>query len=267
MSNIHAWHDSEVQYRHEDHSANLSDVIKHLVLTALQPTPAVRIAWDAFAASPMTPIKQLPAARRDMLDSLMRSEGPAVLRRYQGYLQACQTPSGEPAYPGSAWILSRSRELVTLLLSDRRESCIEQHRRCFADIGLPRIEALCLDSYQQGEVLMSRSPELVLIDPPFLDSGEWTRVTAFQQSLSELSPSGKRVLWYPLRDDLRPPPAHRQLPRVELQVNFDRSGPMKGCAMALFQFGPDVLPGLQDLADWLKVTSPLPIGGVELVQY
>ena len=253
-----------MEYRHQAHAANRSDLVKHLCLQALRHWPGLTTIWDAFAAAPATPLAALPPQRRELLSALLRLKGPRPVTEFQESLRACRMPSGAACYPGSAPLLAQFDSVQTLILTDSNGQCIAQQEQFFQRAAGIQIQMRQLDSYQRGREVLQQGPDLVFIDPPFLAPREWDDVKALYDEIQQLCPSRRIVLWYPLRDDLVQPPWFSRLPRLQLTVHYDADRAFKGCAMVLLNFEASLIELLQPLAQWFRESAPLGIGQVEL---
>jgi 23S rRNA (adenine2030-N6)-methyltransferase len=255
-----------LEYRHAAHAANRSDLVKHLTLSALRHWPGLATIWDAFAAAPATPLAALASPRRKLLATLLRSTGPCPVAEFQASVRACRTPSGEACYPGSSQLLAQFDKVRSLVLSDNNGACIDQQREHFSAAAGLRVEALQMDSVRQAGMALQHRPDLIFIDPPFLQPKEWDGVLTLLQEIRHGCPASRIVLWYPLRDDLTVPQAFRTLPRVQLTVHFTNCRPLKGCAMVMLNFETGLVDLLRPVAEWFRGPALPGIGRVQLTE-
>ena len=253
-----------MDYQHQAHAANRSDLIKHLSLLTLRRWPGLATIWDAFAAAPTTPLNALAPGRRGLLSALMASDGPEPVADLQAILRSCRTPSGAACYPGSSQLLAHFEGVRKLILTDHNAPCIAAQNDHFHAAAELQIVSRQLDSYRQAEEVLQQGPDLVFIDPPFLQPQEWGDVMHLYNDIRRPYPRSRVVLWYPLREDLAVPTVYKRLPRIQLTVHFDTDQTLKGCAMVFLHFEPELLALLEPLARWFSESDLLGIRRVEL---
>jgi len=251
-----------LSYQHQAHAANLSDFVKHLCLSAMRHKTGLQTIWDAYAADPVTPWPAL-ATRHAMLNSLLTATGPALVSEFQQTIAACRMPGGEPAYPGSSAILADFVAVRTLLISDSNPRCIKRQQQWFVSHERPRVELMVLDSPSQAQAALGHRPDLVFIDPPFLNQQEWDGVVSLLGEIRRCLPQARIVLWYPLRDDLEVPASVMAIAGLRLRVDYAGDRALKGCVLSMLNFQDDLSSLMQPLADWLA-SSTLP--GIREVQ-
>ena len=239
-----------MSYRHQAHAANLSDIVKHLCLSSLRHWPRLETIWDAYAAAPATAYSQL-GHRQGLLDALMMARGPQAVTEFQQVVAACRLPGGGPAYPGSSTLLAGFDAVRTLLLTDTQRRCIEDQKAWFANCPRPGVEATVLDSVRAADAVLDRLPDLVFIDPPFLEQQEWPRVLGLIGRLRQSVPDVRIVLWYPLRDGLELPAALEAMPGLRLQASYRPGQGLKGCGVMMLNFEAGLYETLAPLAAWL----------------
>jgi 23S rRNA A2030 N6-methylase RlmJ len=248
--------DTPLPYQHRPHAGNLSDLVKHLCLISLRRLPGLVNIWDAFAGEPVTPMESLQA-RRPLLESFLKGDGPDAVVALREWMRLCQAADGAAAYPGSAAILAGFDAVENLLLSDHNPECVARQREYFAVTPQPGTEVMLMDSYREAEKALALCPDLVFIDPPFLQAREWSDVRTLLDRIRRADHDTRVVLWYPLRDDLRVPPWIASLPGLRMGFEYAPGRGLRGCVMAMFHFNPDLVGLFRPLHEWL-VASPLP---------
>jgi 23S rRNA (adenine2030-N6)-methyltransferase len=202
-----------MNYRHAFHAGGFVDVMKHVTLTRLieylKLKPAAFRVIDTHAGIGRYSLTGEEARRSpewmDGIGRLLRAElKPGVRELLAPYLDvvARENPNGTLArYPGSP-LLAR-----TLFRPQDRLSALELHpadsrrlRALFAgDIQVRVTELdgwLALNAY----VPPKERRGLVLVDPPFEDSGEWERLVDGLARAHRKWATGLYMLWYPLKE-------------------------------------------------------------------
>ncbi|MBD3670682.1 MAG: 23S rRNA (adenine(2030)-N(6))-methyltransferase RlmJ [Gammaproteobacteria bacterium] len=252
-------------YRHVQYAANRADLIKHLALLCLEQGSSTLRVWDAFAAMPCYPLHDLDEDRRQLLFSLMGRRGPRSLSSWQRAVAECHDPQGQPAYPGSGWLLSRLPSVEAILLSDQDEACVRALEHWFKSDG--HIHVHQMDSFQEDRVWLSFQPQLVLIDPPFLSQEEWSGVQGLLTKIRRNCTKSASILWYPLRNDLTPPRDLSCPGDSSLLVDFEPSRGMNGCVLHFSGLEDSCLDELKSLCDWLSQVDELRIANVQLLEF
>lgn len=240
-----------MNYRHAYHAANACDVMKHAlfarILTHLGQKPAAFRVLDTHAGIGRYDLTAPEALRtQEWRDGYGRLETPlseaaeALLVPYRSAVEQLRVRHGAQAYPGSPLIA------LALMRPQDRAILIEKHP---VDIGHLR-EALERDRRAKAVALdgwialnaMIPPPErrgVVLIDPPFEETGEHAKLGNALAAAAEKWPTGIFAGWYPIKD---PAPADalaervgqigRPALRLELVTDAD-AGPARlgGCGL------------------------------------
>lgn len=226
-----------MNYRHHYHAGNFADVLKHATLLRLLAglqakekgilyldTHAGRGGYDLSAAAggpakPRAPEwpagigrlwsrADLPPALADYVAAVRGFDAETRMRA--GVLDAL--PEGPRFYPGSPRLAQ-----MRLRPQDRAALCERQPEEAAAlaeeFAGLRRVSTQALDGYTAVAAMLP-PPErraLVLIDPPFEEQNEWTRVVeSLGKGLRRL-PAGTFAVWYPLTARARVDSFYRDL--------------------------------------------------------
>lgn len=204
--------DQDMNYRHAYHAGNFADVMKHALLVrmllhlARKETPFRVI--DTHAGIGLYDLSGEEAEKtgewRAGLGRLDKPLSPAaeeILRPYREVIAAVRARHGESAYPGSPAIV---REM---LRRGDRGVFVELHPRDAATLSerfnaVQNLKVMHLDGWTALHALVPPREKrgLVLIDPPFEETGELDRMVA--ECLKALAKwaTGTYAAWYPIKD-------------------------------------------------------------------
>ncbi len=202
-----------MNYRHAYHAGNFADVFKHIVLTRIieylkRKDAAFRVV-DTHAGRGLYDLSSAEARKTgEWRGGIGRLIGqplpPDVLPLLQPYLEALALPPGasEPdEYPGSPLIARR------LLRKQDRLFAIELHPEDAAALksvfaGDVQLRVLELDGWLSfGAHLPPKEKRgLVLVDPPFEETGEFDRMVEALVRGHRRWPGGVYAFWYPIKD-------------------------------------------------------------------
>jgi 23S rRNA (adenine2030-N6)-methyltransferase len=201
-----------LNYRHAFHAGNFADVHKHVTLLAMldyllqKPKPIFFL--DTHAGRGLYDLRsddaQTGAEWASGVGKLFGHEFQSpLLKRYQQLVMQAQQGAGQlHAYPGSPWLATQ-----VLRADDRRvfiernpEECVNL-RKTLRAMHAPNTTVDDSDGYHAlGSFLPPREKRgLVLVDPPFEDSDEFTRLVETLRFAAERWPTGVYALWYPLK--------------------------------------------------------------------
>jgi 23S rRNA (adenine2030-N6)-methyltransferase len=241
-----------VNYRHAFHAGNFADVIKHIILARLveylKLKPAAFRVIDTHAGIGRYSLTGDEARRSpewiDGVGKLLKAELAAKPKALiQPYLDviASENPNGTLArYPGSPLVarkLFRPQDRLSALELHPKD--VETLAALFAGDIQARVTALdgwlALNAY----VPPKEKRGLVLVDPPFEDDGEWTRLVEGLAKAHRKWATGLYALWYPLKEprevnafvaDLKATGIKRMM-RVELLIERPVAGKLYGSGM------------------------------------
>ena len=202
-----------MNYRHAFHAGNFADVFKHAVLARLieylkRKEAAFRVV-DTHAGIGRYDLQASEATRtgewQDGIARLMNAElKPNVAALLGPYLSAVRAlnPDGQLRfYPGSPSVTRH------LLRKQDRLSALELHpqdaqtlQAVFA--GDHQVRVIPLDGWlAMGAHLPPKEKRgLVLVDPPFEQSGEFERMAEHLANAYRRWPGGIYAFWYPIKD-------------------------------------------------------------------
>jgi len=240
-----------VNYRHAFHAGNFADVMKHVflvrILVHLQRKQTPFRVIDTHAGSGLYDLTAEEAERtrewREGVGRLDEPFAPAVEELIAPYRAILAKLHGRDptAYPGSPLI---AREL---LRRQDRAIFVELHRADYAALARhfarDRLaKALHLDGWTALHALVPPKERrgLALIDPPYEEPGELTRLAAEMAKALRKWPTGIFMGWYPIKDpaDVERPAAmlaeaagHKGL-RLELMIDASAAPErLNGCGI------------------------------------
>jgi 23S rRNA (adenine2030-N6)-methyltransferase len=203
-----------MNYRHAFHAGNFADVVKHVCLVALlrglsrKDSPWLYL--DTHAGAGRYDLRSPPAQRtgeyRDGIGRLWQAREP-LPPALADYLAVLRTLAGDAApphdhYPGSpllATALARPRDrLIACELNPLEHAalgeCLHGQRHCTVALrdGYQALAAYLPPRERRG---------LALIDPPYEDPREFTRLAKALIDAHRRFATGCYALWYPLRDE------------------------------------------------------------------
>ncbi len=205
-----------MNYRHAFHAGNFADVVKHAllarILVYLTQKPAPLRYIDTHAGIGRYDLAGREASRsgewRDGIGRLVTaSPPPAVATLLAPYLDAVGPigADGVPQrYPGSPAVaqhlLRKSDRLLLCELHDEDGAIL---RSTMARDR--RVKVLAMDGYQglKASVPPPERRGLVLIDPPFEDPAEDSRLAAALADALRRWSTGTYAVWYPIKTETR----------------------------------------------------------------
>jgi 23S rRNA (adenine2030-N6)-methyltransferase len=216
-----------MNYRHAYHAGNFADVVKHAVLARvlvhLRDKPAAFRVIDTHAGAGRYDLGGAEAGKtlewRDGIERLASASLDTHTRTLLApYLEtvAALNPDGRiVAYPGSpalvqAMLRPRDR-LVACELEPKAAAALEKNLR-----GDNRCKAIAIDGWTAlgAYVPPNERRGLVLVDPPFEQPGEFTRLAQGLSAAHRKWPTGSYLLWYPIKDRAETESFARRLSRL-----------------------------------------------------
>ena len=209
-----------MNYRHAYHAGNFADVVKHAVLCRilvhLRDKPAPFRIIDTHAGAGVYDLAGLEAGKtgewRRGIGRLLGEDAVPILAALPAearsllapYLDAVAAlnPSGRLSrYPGSPalalTLLRRQDRLIACELVPNAAAALA--RRLHGD---PRAKALAIDGWTAlaAYVPPVERRGVVLIDPPFEQPDEFSRLSQGLSAAHRKWPTGLYLLWYPIKD-------------------------------------------------------------------
>ena len=220
-----------MNYRHAFHAGNFADVVKHAVLARivayLKEKPAAFRVIDTHAGAGSYDLAGAEASRtgewREGIGKLLAAELPQPVRDllvpYLDAVAAFNTGQGEglKVYPGSPalvrhWLRAQDRMIACEAEPAAARSLANRMR------GDNRVKPVAIDGYTalNAYVPPKERRGLVLIDPPFEQPDEFTRLAQALAGAHRKWPSGIVLLWYPLKDARATEAFSRSLARANI---------------------------------------------------
>ena len=244
-----------MNYRHAFHAGNFADVLKHVVLSRVlvhlrEKAGAFRVI-DTHAGAGLYDLTSSEATRggewQDGIGRLMDASLPKPAAELLApYIEAVRAlnPSGSlRSYPGSPVLaqhfLRRQDRLIACELEPNAANALRRSLR-----GDERAKAIEIDGWTglTAYIPPVERRGVVLIDPPFEEKGDYTRLAAALDTARRKWASGAYLLWYPIKG--RPEPdalakrirrlAIPKVMRVELTVSpLSDPSRLNGCGLIL----------------------------------
>jgi 23S rRNA (adenine2030-N6)-methyltransferase len=260
-----------MNYRHAYHAGNFADVLKHTVLSRvlahLRDKPAPFRVIDTHAGAGRYDLGGTEAGKtlewRDGIGRLMQAKlGAPVRTLLAPYLDAIATlnPNDRLAvYPGSpaltqAMLRSQDR-LIACELEPQAAAALENNLR-----GDNRCKVIAIDGWTAltAYVPPKERRGVVLIDPPFEQPDEFSRLSQGLTAAHRKWPTGVYLLWYPIKDAAEVAAFAKRLSRLgiakmlRIELILANPGPDKGLrGTGLVAVNPPWM-----LHDELKVVLP-----------
>jgi 23S rRNA (adenine2030-N6)-methyltransferase len=223
-----------LNYQHAFHAGNFADVHKHAVLarilTHLREKPAAFRVIDTHAGAGRYDLSgREPSRSGEWLNGIKKlwdarvgqgAAADAVIALLAPYLDtvAALNPGGRlRTYPGSPLVA-----LSLLRPQDRLIACELEPRAALSLKGVlrgdDRAKAIALDGWTalNAYVPPKERRGVVLVDPPFEDGGDFTKLSSVLVAAHRKWPTGIYMLWYPIKDRDAPDALARQLKKTGL---------------------------------------------------
>jgi 23S rRNA (adenine2030-N6)-methyltransferase len=243
-----------MNYQHAFHAGNFADVHKHVVLTRildyLRQKPAAFRVIDIHAGAGRYELFGPQATRsgewRDGIGRLFASPraaarktdvAQALLAPYLDVIASLNPGGTLRAYPGSPLIvqalLRRQDRLIACELEPKAAAALKAALR-----GDSRAKALAIDGWiaLSANIPPKERRGLILIDPPYEESGDFARLSGALAQAHRKWASGLYVLWYPIKAREAPDALARRLRRLDvpkiLRCELSVAPPRAGAALA-----------------------------------
>jgi 23S rRNA (adenine2030-N6)-methyltransferase len=244
-----------MNYRHAFHAGNFADVLKHIIITRIlthlreKATPFRVI--DTHAGEGLYDLSGEEANRtgewRDgigrLVDASLPAETAALVAPYLAAVRACNRADELRYYPGSpvvtGHLLRPQDRLIACELEPRAAAALSGHLR-----GWPAAKVMGIDGWiaLNAYVPAKERRGLVIVDPPFEQPDDLTRLAEGVTAAHRKWPTGIYLMWYPIKDQDSADRFIRRLRRagmekclrVELTVATPRrDGGLSACGMAV----------------------------------
>ncbi len=216
-----------MNYRHAYHAGNFADVCKHAILCRvllhLQAKPAPFRVIDTHAGAGVYDLAAIEAGKtgewRDgigrLLAARLDAEIRALLAPYLDAIAACNPPDRLTTYPGSPALarrfLRRQDRLIACEHEPRAGTALANNLR-----GDVRVKTLAIDGWTalSAYVPPKERRGLVLVDPPFEQGDDFTRLAQGLENAHRKWPTGIYLLWYPIKEPAEVAAFARRLART-----------------------------------------------------
>ncbi|AVF03811.1 MULTISPECIES: 23S rRNA (adenine(2030)-N(6))-methyltransferase RlmJ [Devosia] len=202
-----------MNYRHAFHAGNFADVVKHTILSRIlaylmRKDAAFRVI-DTHAGVGIYDLFGDKAERtgewREGIGRVMAAELPGpVTELLAPYLDAvrAQNPHGHLRYyPGSPFITRHMlREQDRLMAFELHPMDANRLRENFAGDFQTRTTQLDAWDIFGTHLPPKEKRGLVLVDPPFEEKGEFTRMVQSLEKAIKRWPGGTYAFWYPIKE-------------------------------------------------------------------
>lgn len=196
-----------MNYRHSFHAGNSADVVKHSLLIALvkalQLKPGALTLIDTHAGCGLYDLHGDQAQRTgEAAEGVMRAfaDTHPLLEDYRAAVRAVNEEAEPHLYPGSPRILSQLlRPQDLLILNEKHPEDVAALRGAMRGTSAAVHQR---DAYELWlAMLPTRTPRgVVVVDPPYEQTDERSRVTATLAAAHRKWAHGVTVIWYPLKD-------------------------------------------------------------------
>jgi 23S rRNA (adenine2030-N6)-methyltransferase len=260
-----------MNYRHAYHAGNFADVVKHAVLCRvlmhLREKPAAFRVIDTHAGAGCYDLGGSEAGKtqewRNGIGRLLHSEIDAPVRAllspYLDAVAALNHDGDLATYPGSPMfvqaLLRGQDRLIACELEPHAAAALERHLR-----GDTRAKAIAIDGWK---ALLAYVPPkerrgLVLIDPPFEQPGEFSRLAQGLAAAHRKWPGGVYLMWYPIKDVAEVAAFAKRLSRLRIAkiLRVELVLPQAGADTGLVGSGLIAVNPPWTLHDELKILLP-----------
>jgi 23S rRNA (adenine2030-N6)-methyltransferase len=246
-----------MNYRHAFHAGNFADVMKHAllvrILVYLQRKEKPLRVIDTHAGIGMYDLSGDEAGRTgEWVDGIGRLKEPfspeveSLLSPYRTVIAEVRARHGETIYPGSPGIM---REL---LRRQDRGVFVELHPADNAVLSeafntVSNLKVMHLDGWTALHALIPPKEKrgLILIDPPYEETGELERLGSELLTALRKWPTGVYAGWYPIKDvgavDVAAAKLHEECERPGLRLELyvdDPRDPTRLNGSGLFVINP-----------------------------
>jgi 23S rRNA (adenine2030-N6)-methyltransferase len=241
-----------MNYRHAFHAGNFADVMKHAILARVlchlrRKDKPFRVI-DTHAGIGFYDLEGDEAGRTlewqggvGRLDETLAPEVEGLLAPYREALAATRRRHGPRVYPGSPQItrelLRREDQAVLVELHPADGALLSERFNAVANMKVMRLDGW---TALHGLIPPKERRGLVLVDPPYEETGELQRLVAELRRAVSKWPSGVYMAWYPIKDSGEIAPVAAALAtamprpalRLELMIDEPRDPQrLNGCGL------------------------------------
>ena len=244
--------DATMNYRHAFHAGGFADVVKHAVLARilvhLHAKPAAFRVIDTHAGAGIYDLAGPEASRSaEWREGIGRLFGASIgeparslLAPYLDVVAGLNSAGRLACYPGSPMLarafLRPQDRLIACELEPNAAAALARH------LGRDRrAKVVAIDGWIALNAYVP-PPErrgLVVVDPPFEEAGDFSRLTRVLEAAHRKWASGSYLLWYPIKTREEPDALARRLRRsgiakilrVELTLEPHEADRLGGCGL------------------------------------
>jgi 23S rRNA (adenine2030-N6)-methyltransferase len=238
-----------MNYRHAFHAGSFADVLKHAVLVRillhLRAKPAPFRVIDTHAGAGLYDLAGAEAGRSpEWREGIGRLVGAAIAERprallapYLDAVAALNSAGKLTTYPGSPALVRAFLRPQDRLVACELEPNAAAALKCYLGRDL-RCKAVAIDGWTalNAYVPPKERRGLILIDPPFEEASEFTRLAHGLEAAHRKWAGGSYLLWYPIKEREGPDALARRLRRSGmtkiLRLEFSLAGPREAARLA-----------------------------------
>lgn len=267
-----------MNYRHAYHAGSFSDVVKHVTLIALISALERKDTGFCFIDTHAGPgyydlFSELANKGKEYeggIEKVIQQEKPPQL--IKSYLYCVHQINNQLTgsrfaslryYPGSPMIarfMTRAQDRIIACELQPQE--YQSLKSTF--LGDKRISVHHMDGFLGLKALIPPREKrgLVLIDPPYENPDEFTRIAHSVPTALKRWEKGIFVIWYPIKEQIQKERFHRNLRQqisqpilnVELTIYPDLPNHLNGCGLAIVNFPWKFTETMNALLPWLWKT-------------
>ena len=238
-----------MNYQHQYHAGNFSDVFKHSVLLAIfqylfqKEKPFCYL--DSHAGKGFYDLSsQESQATQEWQSGILKikdaSSKPKIIADYWEIVASCNLDNTLKFYPGSPMVAEKSLRLIDKMIFVESESTVFSALKNQFKLD-KRIVMHQQDGYRALNAFLPPKEKrgIVLIDPPYENTNEVDRLcNALNQALKKW-PQGIYAIWYPIKRLQEQPLfikkikyVHGEIPALNTQLLLKKLQPgLQGCGM------------------------------------
>jgi 23S rRNA (adenine2030-N6)-methyltransferase len=270
-----------MNYRHAYHAGSYTDVVKHVILTGLIASLAKKAApfcyIDTHAGTGFYDLLSNAAKKtQEFVGGIEKviqcANPPALIKQYldcvhliNNRLSGSASYSSLRYYPGSPLIArTLARDKERLIACELHLEDYQALRTAF--INDKRVAVHHMDGYLGLKAFLPPAEHrgLILIDPPYEDPDEFTRIAHTLPTALKRFETGIYAIWYPIKENQQVERFYRTLTdlihkpilAIELTIYPDLPNHLNGCGMAIinppWQFDTTIMETLPWL--WKALT-------------
>lgn len=264
-----------MNYRHSYHAGNFADVIKHVMLVALissllrKETPFCYIDTHAGAGY-YDLFSEFAVKKKEynngIIKLIQQERPPKIVKQYLDCVRKINnqltgsTYASLRYYPGSPYIVRYfARPKDRIIACELQPQEYQTLKTTFA--GDKQVSVHHTDGYLGLKAFLPPNEHrgLVLIDPPYENPDEFTRIVHSLPISLKRWESGIYAIWYPIKEKIQVERFHRAVREIirhpvliiELSIYPDLPGHLNGCGLAIVNPPWQFEKTAQEFISWL----------------